>query len=147
MLGNIFITAGFFVVVMIALLLGMKYDGWFAAGSGPNPESWEFGPLNIRQVTIFFTAYVLFQVWNQINCRSLDPRESGLYRLWDNPQFLVIVGVTVLVQVLIVTVEPLAAMFKVEPLGVLDWVAIAAATSSVLAFAEVARRVRLAVAR
>ena len=147
MLGNIFITAAFFVVVMIALLLGMKYDGWFAGGSGPNPEPWDFAPLNVRQVTVFFTAYVLFQVWNQINCRSLDPRESGLYRLWENPRFLLIAAVTVLVQVLIVSVEPLAAMFKVEPLGVLDWLVIGAATSSVLIFAEVARRVRLALGR
>src|SRR4029079_13810343 len=34
MLGNIFITGAFFVVVMIALLLGMQHTGWFA-GDGP----------------------------------------------------------------------------------------------------------------
>ena len=30
MLGNILVTAAFFVVVMIALLLGMEHGGWFA---------------------------------------------------------------------------------------------------------------------
>ncbi|MCS7271644.1 MAG: calcium-translocating P-type ATPase, PMCA-type, partial [Gemmataceae bacterium] len=90
MLLTIFGTATFFVVVMMGLLWGMKHYGWFAAGSGPNYEPWEFAPLNVRQVTIFFTVYVFFQVWNQINCRSLDPAESGLYRLFDNPQFLLI---------------------------------------------------------
>jgi Ca2+-transporting ATPase len=137
MLGNIFVTAAFFVVVMIALLLGMQYAGWFA---GDSPTSGEFGPLTVRQVTIFFTVYVFFQVWNQINCRSLSPEESGLYRLFENPQFLMIASLTVIGQVIIVSVGGM--IFHVEPLGVIDWLVIAASTASVLVFAEVARRVR-----
>ena len=62
MLGNILITAAFFVVVMIALLIGMQHHDWFA---GDGPKSDEF-PLTYRQMTIFFTVYVFFQVWNQI---------------------------------------------------------------------------------
>jgi Ca2+-transporting ATPase len=142
MLGNIFVTAAFFVVVMLLLLIGMHHHNWFAGGG---PRSPEFPELTYRQVTIFFTVYVFFQVWNQINCRSLDPRESGLSRLSGNPQFLVIASLTVLGQVLIVTLG--GAVFNVEPLGVVDWLVIAAATASVLAFAEVGRRVRLALAR
>jgi Ca2+-transporting ATPase len=137
---TIMTTALFFVVVMVALLLGMKYDGWFASGSGPNPDGWEFAPLVVRQVTIFFTIYVLFQVWNQINCRSLRPEQSGLKGLFRNPAFLTIAGLIVVGQIVIVSVG--GAVFKVEPLGVLDWLLIAAGTSSVLLFAEVARRVR-----
>lgn len=142
MLGNIFATAAFFVVVMIGLLLGMEYAGWFAEGSGPNPPGWEFAPLTVRQVTIFFTVYVFFQVWNQINCRSLSPNESGLHRLFENRQFLAIASLTVVGQVLIVSIPPLAAVFSVEPLGAIDWLVIAVSTASVLLFAEVARRLR-----
>lgn len=137
MLGNIFATAGFFVVVMIGLLVGMQHGGWFA---GTGPKSVEFSELTYRQVTIFFTVYVFFQVWNQINCRSLNPRESGLYRLFDNPQFLLIASLTVVGQVLIVTLG--GVVFNVEPLGLIDWLVIAAATASVLVFAEVVRRIR-----
>ena len=43
-----------------------------------------------RQVTIFFTVYVFFQVWNQINCRSLTPNQSGLAGLSQNRVFLLI---------------------------------------------------------
>jgi Ca2+-transporting ATPase len=85
---TILTTGIFFVVVMVAILLGMKYDQWFAFGGGPNPAHWGFEPLTIRQVTIFFTVYVFFQVWNQINCRSLTPDQSGLKRLFANPVFL-----------------------------------------------------------
>jgi Ca2+-transporting ATPase len=141
MLVTIFGTAAFFVVVMMTLLLGMKHFGWFAAGSGPNYQPWDFAPLNVRQVTIFFTVYVFFQVWNQINCRSLDPAESGLYRLFDNPQFLLIASLTVIGQILIVTFGD--GIFHVEPLSWQDWLLIAAATSSVLIFREMARRLRL----
>jgi Ca2+-transporting ATPase len=138
MVANILITAAFFVVAMIALLIGMHHHDWFV---GDGPKSDEF-PLTYRQMTIFFTVYVFFQVWNQLNCRSLSPEESGLHRLFENPQFLVIASLTVVGQVLIVTLG--GKVFNVEPLGVIDWLVIAAATSSVLVFAEISRRVRVA---
>jgi P-type Ca2+ transporter type 2C len=144
MVKTIFITAAFFVVVMLALLIGMEHFGWFAAGSGPDPDGWEFKPLNIRQVTIFFTVYVFFQVWNQINCRSLVPEESGLRGLTRNPTFLTIAGTVAIVQMLIVSVPFIGAVFKVEPLGLVDWLLILAGTASVLVFAEVVRLIRLA---
>ena len=118
----------------------MQHGGWFADGG---PVSDEFAPLTVRQVTIFFTVYVFFQVWNQINCRSLSPHESGFHRLFENPQFLAVASLTVVVQVLIVTLG--GRVFNVEPLAVIDWMVIAASTASVLVFAEIARRVRAAV--
>jgi len=131
-------TAGFFVVTMLALLLGLK-GGWFAGGGGPSPE---FAPLTTRQVSIFFTVYVLFQVWNLVNSRSLTPAASGLKGLWRNGAFLGILVLTVVGQVLIVTLG--GAVFAVEPLGWLDWVMIVGSTASVLVFAEAARRLRRA---
>jgi Ca2+-transporting ATPase len=139
MLWTIFTTAAFFVVVMMTLLAGMEWYGWF---HGDGPRSAEFPELSARQVSIFFSAYVFFQVWNQVNCRSLTPDESGLSGLGRNPTFLAIAGAVALVQVLIVSVPPLAEVFKVEPLGVVDWLGIVGATASVLVFAELVRRVR-----
>jgi Ca2+-transporting ATPase len=140
MIGNILGTAAFFVVVMIALLLGMQHAGWFA-GTGPRAN--DFPELTYRQTTIFFTVYVFFQIWNQFNCRSLSVEESGLDRPFQNRQFLVIVLLTVAGQIAIVRFG--SVVFNVEPLGVVDWLVIAIATSSVLVFAEIARRVRMAV--
>jgi Ca2+-transporting ATPase len=142
MVKTIFITAAFFVVVMLALLLGMEHFAWFAAGSGPAPAGWEFEPLTVRQVTIFFTVYIFFQVWNQINCRSLVPEESGLRGLTRNPTFLLIAGTVAVVQVLIVSVPFLGTVFKVEPLGLWDWLWIVTGTASVLLFGEAVRRLR-----
>jgi Ca2+-transporting ATPase len=137
MLGNIFVTAAFFVVVMIGLLLGMQHADWFR-GAGPVSEA--FPELTVRQVAVFFTVYVFFQVWNQINCRSLTTDQSGLTGLWRNPFFLLIASLTVVGQVLIVTFG--GRVFSVEPLSLADWLGIAAATASVLVFAEAARLLR-----
>ena len=142
MIGSILSTGAFYVAVMMGLLMGMEYAGWFR-GDGPRSE--EFHEFSLRQVTIFFTVYVFFQVWNLINCRSLTPTQSGLRGLRRNPLFSVIASSIVVGQVLIVRFG--GAVFEVEPLGALDWLAIAAATSVVLLFAEVVRRVRLALGK
>jgi len=139
MLWNILTTAGFFVVVMMALLLGMYYGKWFA-GSGQ--ESAESPGFTIRQGSIFFTVYIFFQIWNEINCRSLVPEVSGLRGIFHNRVFLGIVAVIVLLHVLILSFG--GSIFHVEPLGPLAWLAIAGSTASVLVFAECVRHIQLA---
>jgi Ca2+-transporting ATPase len=136
---TIFSTAAFFVAVMVAILILMEapYRWW----TGDSPRSTEFPELTLRQVSIFFTVYVFFQVWNEINCRSLTPEISGLVGLTRNLVFLAVLAVVVLGQMVIVTFG--GAVFKVEPLSAIDWLAIAAGTASVLVFAEVTRRVRM----
>lgn len=133
MKSTIFTTALFYIVVMLILLVGMAHKKWFA-GDGTKSE---LEPFTLRQVTIFFTAYVLFQVWNLINCRSLTPDMSGWTRIGRNRAFLAIAGLTLLGQILIVTYG--GKVFDVSPLHWTDWLILAVATSSVLTFAELAR--------
>ena len=68
-----------------------EHPGWFAGDWNPSAE---FPYFTVRQVSIFFTVYIFFQVWNQINCRSLTPEESGLSGLGRNPAFLTIADPT-----------------------------------------------------
>jgi Ca2+-transporting ATPase len=175
MVRNIFITATFFVVIMLALLILMKGDphapGLFA-GDGPwsveaggshvalpaselqkvGPYEYKYesagetiqGTVNFTlfQVSLFFSIYVFFQVWNQISCRSLTPAFSGFHRILQNPTFIGIAGIVAVGQVLIVTFG--GRVFNVEPLGPLTWLAVIAFTSTVLIFAEIARLIRKA---
>jgi Ca2+-transporting ATPase len=133
MLTTIFSTAAFFVVVMLGLLVAMK-NGFLAGGDMPQEG------FTVRQGTLFFSIYVFFQVWNQFNARALTPDMSSLTGIVQNPTFLWIAGLIAVGQMVIVTVG--GAVFKVEPLGLLDWLGVIAFTSSVLIFAEIARRVR-----
>jgi Ca2+-transporting ATPase len=179
MMWTIFITAGFFVVVMLGLLVLMKGQptapGWFArsglwsleAGGSHLPVEelalkklgdykYEYAPLDgvpvigtvnftVFQVSLFFSIYVFFQVWNQISCRSLTPEVSGFHRILHNPTFIAIAGTVAVGQVLIVTFG--GRVFNVEALGLMDWVWVIAFTSTVLIFAEVARMIRYAARR
>ncbi len=161
MMQTILGTAAFFVVVMLVLLIGMRgeffgatWAPWFAhppvvEGQPPvtSPVSPEFAPLTVRQVSIFFAVYVFFQVWNQFNSRSLTPREGAFARIGENPTFLMIVGAIAVGQIALTSIPWLADIFKVAPLGVVDWLVIVASTASVLVFAEVWRRIRLASAK
>jgi P-type Ca2+ transporter type 2C len=182
---TVLVTAAFFIVTMMTLLIGMKGNprdpGWFAdqgshlwsfesAGSRVEVPAkylepagkgkWEIvgnsddDPAEIKrwagmvgdvtftvfQVGLFFSIYVFFQVWNQINCRSLTPETSGFYNLFANKMFLLIAGLTALGQVLIITIG--GPVFKVEPLSPLQWLVVVVSTASVLVFAEVARIIR-----
>ena len=106
--------------MMLGMLILLK-QGWFARGT-PSDEA----TFTVYQGTLFFTVYVFFQVWNQINCRSLVPEVSGFAGLFSNWTFLGIAAATAVGQVLIVTFG--GAVFKVEPLGLLEWLGVLAFT-------------------
>jgi Ca2+-transporting ATPase len=140
MATTIFSTAAFFVVVMMLLLVGMQFrwPPWLLEGPA-SPGSPDFPGLTVWHVSVLFTTYAFFQVWNLINCRSLAaPEVSGFRGLSRDPTFLAVAALTVLGQVLIVTFG--GRIFQVAPLRLADWLAIAAGTASVLLFAGIARR-------
>src|SRR5262249_301690 len=146
----IFATAIFFIVVMLTLLLLMKGTptgpGWFASDASGDMQWSKFFPqFTLRQVSIFFTVYVVFQVWNEINCRSLAPEVSVLHGLWQARIFLGVVGLILGGKGLILTFG--GAVFQVQPLGWTEWLVIMAGTGSVVVYAEVLRRIRLALKR
>jgi len=92
-------------------------------------------------MTIFFTAFVIGQVWNGINCRALDGRMPPLR---GNPVFFAVMGIIVAVQALIVQFG--GTLFKTVPLSPGTWLAIFGGTASVLILGilirVVARKVR-----
>ena len=164
---TILATALFYVVTLSGLLVVMRGDpanpGWLA-GEGPwmaesagkvfpveagdllqSGLDWTRGEggetvkvrFTVRQATLFFTAYVLFQVWNLFNCRSLDPKVSGLRGVAGNPWFIAIVVAIVVGQVMIVNLG--GVIFNTQPLG-WEWLWISIATASVLGVGELTRR-------
>ena len=143
MAGTIASTALFFIVVMMGLLLMMKgtpaRPGWFA---GPGPWSATCPNVTVRQGTIFFTVYVLLQVWNEINCRSLVPEVSGFFRLERNPVFLIVAAIIVEVQALDRELRRRPSFPPSWRLSCRDWLLMIAATASVLGYAELIRWLR-----
>jgi Ca2+-transporting ATPase len=50
--------------------------------------------------TFIFTVFVMLQVFNEVNCRSVDEDEGGVFAgLWKNPYFIGIIVLTIVGQV------------------------------------------------
>ncbi|OPY39053.1 MAG: putative copper-exporting P-type ATPase A [Methanoregula sp. PtaU1.Bin051] len=116
---SIMITAGFYIIA-----------GTFVITTGLLG-----GSSATEQATIFFSAFVLSQVWNGINCRAIDgimpPFFSG------NPVFFLLMGLIVIIQVILVQFG--GDLIGTVPLSLIDWTRIALASTSVLILGAIIR--------
>ena len=95
------------------------------------------GEVDVTELSIFFTTFVLLQVWNMFNARALGFNHSAFKRLGENKGFILILPAILIIQFLIVQYG--SAMFRTEPLSFLTWLAIIAGTSLVLWIGELWR--------
>jgi P-type Ca2+ transporter type 2C len=145
MITTILSTATFYAAVILGLLFVMQgtpeAPGWLAGTTWLTDEQGALTGLTTRQATIIFSAYVLFQVWNLFNNRSVRIERSGLRAPFSNVPLLAVAVLIVLGQLIIVGVG--GSIFQVEPLSGDLWLKIGLATGSVVIFHELARRIRL----
>ncbi len=125
MAGHILITAAFFLAVLLTFLAVITTNG-----QGED----------IRIQTIFFSTFVLMQVWNLFNAKCFGGFRSVFPRLFNNPAFLLIVGGILVGQIVIVTIG--GRVFRTVPLDWATWCFIIAATSVVLWGGELWRLIR-----
>ena len=124
MRSGIFIVGGLLFAVTAAMLYYME----------------RYTAMGTRELTIFFTAFVMMQWWNLFNARALGSSHSALRRIWAAPAFLLVLLMILLGQWLIVTYG--GRIFRTEPLPPLTWLMIIAATSPVLILGELYRLLR-----
>lgn len=118
----IFLTGGLSAVALLAVL------GWFYHTDG------ELTPV---ELSMFFTLFVMMQVWNLLNVRAFSSGHSAFYHLERSQAFLLILLAIVVGQVLIVTFGGDA--FSVRPLTFGQWIAVLAGSSLVLWVGEAIR--------
>ena len=119
MTGLILKTAAAFLAVFIGMLFFMKHNT--AAGEAM---------LSPRELSIFFSVFVMLQFWNLFNARCLGSARSAFSGLMENKTFLLIAAVIFIGQVLVVQFG--GKVFRAIPLTFSDWVWITLATSIVL---------------
>ncbi|MEK6838527.1 MAG: cation transporting ATPase C-terminal domain-containing protein, partial [Candidatus Thermoplasmatota archaeon] len=90
--------------------------------------------------TVVFTAFVLFEMFNALNCRSLGEPLSRV-GFWTNRYFVVGLAATMSLQLLAIYHPVFQAMFRTVPLGPLDWVAILLVTPWIVFAGEMQKRV------
>ena len=126
MTGLILKTAAAFLAVFIGMLFFMKHN--------TRPGEALLSP---RELSIFFSVFVMMQFWNLFNARCLGSSRSAFSGLLNNKMFLLIAAVIFIGQVLVVQFG--GKVFRAIPLRLTDWIFITLATSVVLIAGEIFR--------
>lgn len=111
---TIFSVAAVFFVALIGLLLYMNDNGG----------------MTMRNMSFFFTFFVMLQWWNLFNAKAFMTDKWTFSGILKERTFLFIILLIFIGQVLIVSFG--GEMFSVKPLAFKDWVQITIATSPVL---------------
>jgi Ca2+-transporting ATPase len=128
MWGNI-LGMGTYFTIMLLVLMATNFLG--ADTTVPREFS-----------SMVFTTYVFFQVFNLFNARALYSTRSVFAGLSLRSNFLKVVLMIVVVQVLLTTFG--GEIFNTAPLPLSLWIKIILLTSTALIFGEIVRQVRLA---
>lgn len=118
----IFGVGAAFVAVLMWLLLAFKNDG---------------DGLTSYELSMFFTAFVMLQLWNMFNVKAFMTGKSAFSHLFASKGFIWMVAVILAGQILITTFG--GEMFSVVPIKPIDWLKIIGLTSIVLWVGEIAR--------
>lgn len=121
---------GSYFTVALLLMMATNFFGLY-----PDQTSLEFSGM-------IFTTYVMFQVFNIFNARSLHITRSPFDGLFRSLNFIGIIALIVVIQFVAVTF--LGQLFNAQPLGWQDWLVATVIGSTALIFGETVRRMRLA---
>jgi Ca2+-transporting ATPase len=95
------------------------------------------GGIDIHELTVFFTTFVMLQWWNLLNARTLSSCHSAFRYIWRCRGLLLVLLMILVGQWLIVTFG--GKMFRTVPLPPLTWLTIIVGTSPVLWLGEAYR--------
>ena len=124
---------GMFCVMFLFLLHceGVLTFGW---------EEYTDKGIDPRELTWFFTTFVMLQLWNLFNAKAVNSHHSAFRRLYAEKGMLFIVACILLGQWMIVTFG--GEMFRCVPMSWKEWAVIILATSPVLWIGEIYRFVK-----
>ena len=110
-----------FFLLMFAFLLHCFYDDTVVG-------------VQRHELTLFFTTFVMIQVWNLFNAKTLGSNHSAFRYLWRNRGLLIVLVMIIAGQWLIV--EYGGEMFRTDGMNWKEWTVVIAATSLVMWIGE-----------
>lgn len=120
--GILFCGIAFFIV-MFAMLIYCERRGK--------------GGVDVHELTVFFTTFVMIQFWNLFNAKSLGSNRTAFRHFLKDKGMILVLALVLVGQWLIVTFG--GEMFRTVPLSLTEWLVIIGATSIVLWVGEVWR--------
>jgi len=101
-------------------IMNADEDKFFTFGVAPN-DKWNGGVANPSEhFTVIFNAFVMMQIFNEINARKIHGERQVFKGIFDNPLFYGIVIGTLITQVIII--EAAGLIFACTGLSVAQWV-------------------------
>lgn len=110
--GILFIGIVFFII-MFAFLVWCERHG---AGS----------VIDVHELTLFFTTFVMLQFWNLLNAKCLGSVHSAFRHFWSDRGLALVLALILAGQWIIVTFG--GRMFRTLPLSLTEWVTITVVT-------------------
>ena len=95
------------------------------------------GGVDVHELTIFFTIFVMIQFWNLFNAKALGSNRTAFRHFLKDKGMILVLGLILIGQWIIVTFG--GKMFRTVPLSATEWLAIIGGTSIVLWAGEVFR--------
>ena len=93
--------------------------------------------MDVHEMTLFFTTFVMLQWWNLFNAKALSSGHSAFHHLFANRTLLFVLAMVLVGQWIIVTFG--GQMFRTVPLSAAEWGWIVLLTSPVLWIGEIVR--------
>lgn len=90
----------------------------------------EGGALTPYELSMFFSIFVFFQIWNLFNAKAFQSGHTAFFNMKGSKVFFLVVLGIIIGQYIIVTVG--GQMFSVTPLSLVDWGYIIALTSLIM---------------
>ena len=128
--GILFCGIAFFIV-MFAMLIYCERRGK--------------GGVDVYELTVFFTTFVMIQFWNLFNAKSLGSNRTAFRHFLKDKGMILVLALVLVGQWLIVTFG--GEMFRTVPLSLTEWLVIIGATSIVLWVGEIWRAFKRLLAR
>jgi len=116
----------------VAILLGLLYlfsHYWGGIDTAT--------PIGMRNLTLFFTIFVLLQFWNMFNAKTYGSNRSAFHDLFKSEGFLLVAFLILAGQILVVHFG--GSVFRTVPLSWGEWLTCILATSLVLWVGELFR--------
>lgn len=124
MMWGIIFEGIIFFIVLFAMLIHCLYDDV------------EIG-VQRHELTLFFTTFVMIQVWNLFNAKTLGSNHSAFRYLYRNQGLLIVLVMIMIGQWLIV--EYGGEMFRTDGMNWREWLVVIASTSVVMWIGELWR--------
>ena len=114
--GIIFCGTSFFILMLLFLVWCERH------GQG--------SIIDVHELTLFFTTFVMLQFWNLFNAKSMGSVHSAFRHFWRDRGLVLVLVLILIGQWLIVTFG--GRMFRTLPMSLTEWLAIIFATGTVV---------------